>query len=92
MSKKQTAVEWLYNQLNDYDFTDLKNNDYYEFKIPVYVLKEKIDQAKAIEKEQIIDAVNEGIKQGYEDYIDTEWGRDNDYSSEQYYNETYGND
>ena len=49
-------------------------------------------KAKEIEKQQIIDAVNEGIKQGYTDYIDTEWGRDNEYSPEQYYIKTYGGD
>lgn len=73
---KQTAVEWLYNQLNDYDFTDLKNNDYYEFKIPVYVLKEKIEQAKEIEKQQILEAY--------------ETSHISMMTSEQYYNETYG--
>jgi len=75
---KQTAIEWLYNQLNDYDFTDLKNNDYYEFKIPVYVLKEKIDQAKEIEKQQILEAY--------------ETSHISMMTSEQYYNQTYGND
>jgi len=73
---KQTAIEWLYNQLNDYDFTDLKNNDYYEFKIPVYVLKEKIEQAKEIEKQQILEAY--------------ETSHISMMTSEQYYNETYG--
>jgi hypothetical protein len=75
---KQTAVEWLYNQLNDYDFTDLKNNDYYEFKIPVYVLKEKIEQAKEIEKQQIFEAY--------------ETSHISMMTSEQYYNQTYGNE
>jgi hypothetical protein len=75
---KQTAVEWLYNQLNDYDFTDLKNNDYYEFKIPVYVLKEKIEQAKEIEKQQILEAY--------------ETSHISMMTSEQYYNQTYGNE
>ena len=73
---KQTAIEWLYYQLNDYDFTDLKNNDYYEFKIPVYVLKEKIEQAKEIEKQQILEAY--------------ETSHISMMTSEQYYNETYG--
>jgi hypothetical protein len=47
-------------------------------------------QAKEMEKEQIINAVDEGISQGYGKYIDTEWGRENDWKAEQYYNETYG--
>jgi len=78
--KKQTAVEWLIEQI-------FLNRKYITYEESI-----AFEKAKAIEKEQIIDAVNEGIKQGYEDYIDTEWGRDNDYSPEQYYNETYGGD
>jgi hypothetical protein len=74
---KQTAVEWLAEQLEQHHIKiDIKNTVVFQ-------------QAKAMEKEQIVDAVNEGIKQGYRDYIDTEWGRDNDYNPEQYYNETY---
>jgi hypothetical protein len=74
---KKTAVEWLAEQLEQHHIKiDIKNTVVFQ-------------QAKAMEKEQIVDAVNEGIKQGYRDYIDTEWGRDNDYNPEQYYNETY---
>ena len=58
---KQTAVEWLVNEL--------KNNglDYIDY------AKETIDQAKAMEKQQIMDAYNNG----------------EDRSAELYYNETF---
>jgi hypothetical protein len=52
--------------------------------------EEEIKFFKEMEKQQIIDAVDEGISQGYGKYIDTEWGRENDWEAEQYYNETYG--
>ena len=42
---KQTAVEWLINELTVIDFTD-----------PFW--KEKIEQAKEMEKQQIINAIN----------------------------------
>ena len=77
--KQQTAVEWF----NDEILIHLN------FDQRLY-LKDIFNQAKEMEKQQIMDAVNEGIKQGYADYIDTEWARDNDYSPEQYYNQTYG--
>ena len=75
-NKKQTAVEWLMEQItydNGYgqrwisfkEATDL--NIYFE-------------DAKAMEEEQIKDAVNYGC---------SDWGSFKD--AEQYYNETYGN-
>lgn len=53
---QQTAVEWLVEQIKDYDFTDPKTNEYLIFKIPIYSFIEKIEQAKEKEKEQIINA------------------------------------
>ena len=64
MEKKQTAVEWLVEQI------DIKN--------PAW-LKEKIQKAKQMEKEQTISAVKYGC---------SDWGSAKD--AEQYYNETYG--
>ena len=66
--KNQTAVEWLVNEYAK------------AFKISVNaVMGETIEQAKAMEKGQIIDAVNYGC---------SDWGSFKD--AEQYYNETYG--
>ena len=68
MKNKQTAVEWLINQVED--FIGL---------IPVDI----IEQAKEMEKQQIIDACNlqRNDYKGMPTY---------NKSGEQYYNETYG--
>ena len=68
-TKKQTAVEWL-----------LEEWPILESQIPPRI----IDQAKAIEKEQIIESWEYGDK--HEPWI---IGRK---TGEQYYNETYGGD
>jgi hypothetical protein len=75
---KQTAVEWLVEQIKDYDFAPLNTKDY-EIIIPIGILKSKVEQAKAMEKEQIIDAWDMGIS-----VQDT-----NDICSEYYYKETF---
>jgi hypothetical protein len=59
---KQTAVEWLVEQLKEYDFgTD---DEYYLIKIPSWVLTEKEEQAKEMEKEQIMQSYSDGIGNG----------------------------
>ncbi len=70
---KQTAVEWLIDQLTETNFLWLSD------KPEMNELIKIIEQAKEMEKEQIIDAFEDGgtIYDGYQ-------------SSEQYYNETYG--
>jgi uncharacterized protein (UPF0276 family) len=65
MMKKQTAVEWLQSEIEN--FIDMGNTFTNEF-----------EQAKAMEKEQIIDAVD-----GFP--LDKRH-----LEGEQYYNETYG--
>ena len=65
---KQTAVEWLIEELNDNGFSHLD------------LATDIIEQAKEIEKEQIIDAFDEGNPNGF--IIKC---------GEQYYNETYKN-
>ena len=62
---KETAVEWLINELTVIDFTD-----------PFW--KEKIEQAKEMEKQQMIKFAN--------DFLFLE---DTDLTAEQYYNKTY---
>jgi hypothetical protein len=71
---KQTAVEWLLGTLeqNDIIGLDSVNSDkYYDI----------INQAKAMEKQQIMDAANTLL------YHSTGPGNT---AAEQYYNETYG--
>ena len=66
---KQTAVEWLVEELKKhYIKTDIKNTVAF-------------NQAKEMEKEQIMKAVYDGMKSNF----DPNMGR-----AELYYNETYG--
>ena len=68
---KQTAVEWLVEQFN----TTIN-----------YTLEEyqlKIEQAKAMEKEQITDAYDEGAEEWCDGFYVV------DISSESYYNKTF---
>lgn len=67
MSKQETAVEWLANEL----FKQLTGEP------DKISLKEVLEQAKEMEKEQIIKFAN--------DYLDD----DADLTAEQYYNETF---
>ncbi len=64
---KQTAVEWLVNKLNN----DFENNDF------LISYANEISQAKEMEKQQIIDAFEQGdyTGRGFEDV-----------TSEEYYN------
>ncbi len=64
--KKQTAVEWLVEQLKERGYAG-------EF--PPHLL---FEQAKAMEKDQIIDAFDDGNPNGF---IDKD--------GEQYYNQTF---
>jgi hypothetical protein len=67
MENKQTAVEWLIDKVEDHFCL-----------LPI----DLIEQAKQMEKEQIIDAWEEGC------YQSSRFPRMSDV--EQYYNETYG--
>lgn len=85
---KQTAIEWLINE----HFGDIENCTP-DFKF-------KIEQAKKIEKQQIIDAINNVSKNNvkYVNMIVSSWSQiegelfmHNTKQAEQYYNETYKN-
>ena len=69
MENKQTAVDWLVSQVKKGD----KSFDEY--------FRGEIQQAKAMEKEQIIDAYDNGGDH-YTETGKAIWGKD-------YYNETY---
>ena len=78
---KQTAVEWLYNQIKKEMFGI--NNDYYAYKFNQF-----FEQAKEMEKEQIEDAYEIGFADAWDD---ARYDDEPKYAgSEQYYNETYG--
>ncbi len=66
MEKKQTAVEWLESKMTEY----LQN-----------IYKSEIEQAKEIEKQQIIDATIYGNRQEFYDGTEI--------IGSKYYDETY---
>jgi len=71
---KQTAIEFLMDKLFDPTFDNKKQIEWFE-------------QAKEIEKQQIIDAVEWGNRKGYEEHRLTCINNED----EQYYNETFKN-
>ena len=67
---KQTAVEWLEEQLNP-DMKTMQGN----------IIQDLLEQAKAMEKEQIIDAYRKGVEEDvYVNPLKT---------GTQYFNETF---
>jgi hypothetical protein len=68
--KNQTALEWLIEQVY----------------LPIDAPNEIIEQAKEMERQQIIDAYRQGVTDEYGDTLDFS----KDPSAEEYYNETYG--
>jgi len=72
MESKQTAVEWLVEQIEAHKIEII----YYDKIDSIKCLPSIVAQAKAMEKEQILDAYETS-------HIST-------MTSEQYYNETYG--
>lgn len=83
MSKKQTSIEWLIEQLKEYDFSE--EDDTYVIKIQSWVLTEKHEQAKAMHKEEIIESYCTGSLHMAED--ETIFPRE---TSERYYETTFG--
>ena len=78
-----TAVEWLVEQYEK-AFTFKVNN----------VMTSIIEQAKEMEKQQIIYAFNQGYREGWIDSISGDCTNDQDVETFEdanlYYNETYG--
>jgi hypothetical protein len=83
MSKQQTAVEWLWQQIDDI----LPFSVDTETGIKLYNAKQ---QAKEMEKQQIEDAYEIGFADAWDDapYDDEPLYK----SAEHYYKETYGNE
>jgi hypothetical protein len=73
--KQQTAIDWLVNQINGHSHSIGLP---YGMNIRIDIPDDIIQQAKAMEKEQIIDAFDSGLAYDYDD-------------SETYYNKTYNN-
>ena len=72
---KQTAVEWLVEQMTQGDFIALPKREW-------------IEQAKEMEKEQIINAIKLTIEKEYYEQTWAHCGSRN-HMAEQYYNETF---
>jgi hypothetical protein len=83
MSKQQTAVEWLAEKYNY--VTWMRNRDEISAGMADEWRKHYLEQAKEMEKQQIIMAYHNG----YSDAIQAE---PKQYEPQQYYNETYGNE
>jgi hypothetical protein len=75
MEKKQTAVEWLVKEYRKVYGVDSS-----------YVMELNIEQAKQMEKQQIMDAHGVKTFQGCKQGVDF-WTQK---GGEQYYNETFG--
>jgi len=85
---KQTAVEWLVEELKKYDSAGLKDQSNYVIEMPTHILTELEEQAKEMEKEQIIASCHFAYNEGCT-YM---CGSTTKYKSfEQYYNETFKN-
>jgi hypothetical protein len=94
MENKQTAVDWLANQIAEiphtyltgkYGFIELSNvidDKVYRINMDIIHL---INEAKEIEKRQIKDAYKAGC-------VDEMWELNNTENEEHYYNKTYAND
>ena len=74
---EQTAVEWLVDEMIKRKFFEK------ETELSYTTLEHLTNQAKEIQKEQIIDAYHKGCADQLRVYPDAE------YNSEQYYNETF---
>jgi hypothetical protein len=80
---KQTAVDWLADELSKYDIHNPISLSNWN------ILKQLIEQAKQMEKEQIIEAYEKGYTEDIPYPVSGGYYRMN---AEQYYNETYGKD
>ena len=74
---KQTAVEWLIEQMKTYNMTVSVHNTSHQNVMDFY---KAIEQAKEMEKEQIIETYNKAHSDGYKDI---------DKFGEQFYNKTF---
>jgi hypothetical protein len=93
MMKKQTAVEWLVEQIlsevdkyND-DCTEVVGVEYWSAFRSCTDLSEYVDKAKEMEREQIVEA--HGDKQKTKSNPDSIVTYGYTYTGEMYYNETY---
>jgi len=51
-----TSIEWLIDQIKEYDFTPPSNNEEYVIVMPKWIFDAKRDEALVMHKQEIIDA------------------------------------
>ena len=88
MSKQISAVEWYENRIFilqiQLEKKEISLGEYSVTRVELF------KQAKEMEKEQIEDFFNAGVRYGSGSVMSTEWGEDTEeYNFEQYYNETF---
>jgi|688.fasta_scaffold1494760_1 hypothetical protein len=74
-NKNQTAIEWLFDKITQNQDIRWRGTQY----------EDLFEQAKAMEKEQIMDAFDNGLAFGFDDA----WHGVESIDSTQYYKETY---
>jgi len=77
-----TSIEWLVEQLKDYDFSPRENT--YLIEIPLWIWTEKFEEAKEMHRAEIIKANRDGVDMAVDKkpFI----------MGEQYYQETFKKD
>jgi hypothetical protein len=81
---QQTAVEWLIEQMRNGNLESYHKKKGWNISHSANIIN-PLEQAKAMEKEQIINAHIEG-QRVFDDYKHTQWTTD---QAEKYYNETH---
>jgi hypothetical protein len=92
---KQTAVEWVVDKLSLLDLDIHLHPEKYNVDEAIREKNKILQQAKAMEKEQIEDAYDDGVSEGEmrgESDDENEDRFDSYTSSTTYYNQTYGGD
>ena len=52
----QSSIEWLIDQIKEYDFTPPSNNEEYVIVMPKWIFDAKRDESLEMHKQEIIDA------------------------------------
>jgi len=55
-----TSIEWLIEQIKEYDFTPPSNNEEYVIVMPKWIFDYKKDEAKEMHKQEIMNAYFQG--------------------------------
>lgn len=54
-----TSIKWLIDQIKEYDFTPISNNEEYVIVIPKWIFDSKQNESKEMHKQEIINAIND---------------------------------